>query len=66
MEADRQEVVAKVAGEASVEGVVVVAGWEVTVPDLALVAIVSALVAERDCPTKSGNPVITQVVPSVE
>ncbi len=44
-----QEVVAQAVGEVSVEGEAVVAGWEVTVPGLALMAIVSAPVAGRDC-----------------
>lgn len=48
MELAHQEVVVQVVEEVSVEGVVVVVGWEVTVPELAPVAIVSAPVVGRD------------------
>ena len=42
--------------EVSVEGVVVVAEWEVIVLDLAPLAIVSVLVAERGYPIKQALP----------
>ena len=59
MEAARREVVDKVAEEASVEGVAVVAGWEATVLELVPLGIVSAPVAERDCPIKQALPATT-------
>ena len=47
-EPDRLEAAVGVVEEVSVEVVAVVAGWEVIVPDLAPLVIVSVLVAERD------------------